>query len=173
MCAHVCVCGVCVFGLQHIDIPQSSSLASRTSGNTSSSLSVYLPSCTRLVGHIGSFGFFEPSFTPPTPLSSPHPTLLPPSLTRVYGTSSQHIPLSSMSFLMMAFLPSPVKYRKFHDTLSHSLPFTSSLPSPLSHHVVESAEKLFNLCDEYADSQKKKSLVWPLQNTLLIISPVC
>lgn len=35
-----------------------------------------------------------------------------------------------------------------------------------------SAEKLFNMCDEYADSQKKKSQVWPLQNTLLILCPV-
>ena len=35
-----------------------------------------------------------------------------------------------------------------------------------------SAEKLFNMCDEYADGQKKKSQVWPLQNALLILCPV-
>lgn len=38
--------------------------------------------------------------------------------------------------------------------------------------VTGSAEKLFNLCDEYADNQRKKIQVWPLQNTLLILCPV-
>ena len=35
-----------------------------------------------------------------------------------------------------------------------------------------SAEKLFTMCDEYADNQRRKSQVWPLQNTLLILCPV-
>lgn len=29
------------------------------------------------------------------------------------------------------------------------------------------------MCDEYADNQRKKSQVWPLQSTLLILCPVC
>lgn len=37
---------------------------------------------------------------------------------------------------------------------------------------VGSAEKLFNLCDEYADSTKKKVHIWPLQNAALILCPV-
>ena len=35
-----------------------------------------------------------------------------------------------------------------------------------------SAEKLFSMCEEFADNQRKKSQVWPLQNTLLILCPV-
>jgi len=38
--------------------------------------------------------------------------------------------------------------------------------------LARSAEKLFNLCDEYADNQRRKVQVWPLQNTLLILCPV-
>ena len=35
-----------------------------------------------------------------------------------------------------------------------------------------SAEKLFSMCDEYGDNQRRKGQVWPLQNTLLILCPV-
>ena len=28
------------------------------------------------------------------------------------------------------------------------------------------------MCDEYGDNQRRKSQVWPLQNTLLILCPV-
>ena len=35
-----------------------------------------------------------------------------------------------------------------------------------------SAEKLFNLCDDYADSTKKRVHIWPLQNAALILCPV-
>ena len=33
-------------------------------------------------------------------------------------------------------------------------------------------EKLFNLCDDYADSTKKKVHIWPLQNAALVLCPV-
>lgn len=37
--------------------------------------------------------------------------------------------------------------------------------------LARSAEKLFTQCEEYADNQKKKSQIWPLQNTLLLLCP--
>jgi neurofibromin 1 len=49
---------------------------------------------------------------------------------------------------------------QFNDLLNKEYP---SLP--------RSAEKLFMMCDEYADNQRRKSQVWPLQNTLLILCP--
>ncbi len=35
-----------------------------------------------------------------------------------------------------------------------------------------SADKLFTLCDEYADNLRRKIQIWPLQNTILILCPV-
>jgi neurofibromin 1 len=37
--------------------------------------------------------------------------------------------------------------------------------------LARSAEKLFSLCEEYSDTVKKKSQIWPLQNTLLLLCP--
>ena len=38
--------------------------------------------------------------------------------------------------------------------------------------LLGSAEKLFTQCEEYADNQKKKSQIWPLQKTLLLLCPL-
>ena len=78
-------------------------------------------------------------------------------------------PIPQDSFLSCVSIPilysvlelTPPTHNQTHTHLLYSLLCVSG-----------SAEKLFNLCDEYADSTKKKVHIWPLQNAALILCPV-